>query len=52
MPAQDEALGARRDRFAVGVVPRTDVSQAEARLARARADRIRAEANLEAARAG
>ncbi len=44
-------LEATRDRFEVGEVTRTDVSQAEARLARARADRIRAEANLEASRA-
>jgi outer membrane protein len=36
-------LQATRDRFAVGEVTRTDVSQAEARLARATADRVEAE---------
>ena len=44
-------LQATRDRFAVGEVTRTDVSQAEARVARAKADRIKAEGDLEAARA-
>jgi outer membrane protein len=44
-------LDATRDRFRVGEVTRTDVSQAEARLARATADRIRAEGDLAASRA-
>ena len=44
-------LQATRDRFHVGEITRTDVSQAEARLADARASRIGAEGNLEAARA-
>ncbi len=44
-------LEATRDRFSVGEVTRTDVSQAEARLARAKADRIRAEGDLEVSRA-
>lgn len=44
-------LEATRDRFAVGEVTRTDVFQAEARLARAVADRVRAEGDLEATRA-
>lgn len=44
-------LEAARDQFAVGEVTRTDVSQAEARLARAAAERIRAEGVLESARA-
>ncbi len=44
-------LEATRDRFAVGEVTRTDVFQAEARLARAIADRVQAEGNLESARA-
>ena len=44
-------LQAARDRFHVGEITRTDVSQAEARLADARASRIGAEGNLEAARA-
>lgn len=39
-------LVAAKDRFDVGEITRTDVSQAEARLAGARADRIRAESNL------
>lgn len=43
-------LEATRDRFSVGEVTRTDVSQAEARLARAKADRIQAEGDLENAR--
>ncbi len=43
-------LGATRDRFTVGEVTRTDVSQAEARVARAKADRIQAEGNLENSR--
>ena len=44
-------LQATRDRFHVGEVTRTDVSQAEARSADARASRIAAEGNLEASRA-
>ena len=44
-------LEATRDRFAVGEVTRTDVFQAEARLARASADRVQAEGQLESARA-
>ena len=44
-------LEATTDRFEVGEVTRTDVSQAEARLARATADRIQAEGNLESSRA-
>jgi TolC family type I secretion outer membrane protein len=44
-------LEATRDRFEVGEVTRTDVAQAEARLARATADRIQAKGDLEAGRA-
>ncbi|MFQ5765768.1 MAG: TolC family outer membrane protein [Rhodospirillales bacterium] len=44
-------LAATRDRFEVGEITRTDVHQAQARLARATADRIDAEGNLETARA-
>lgn len=44
-------LEAARDRFQVGEITRTDVSQAEARLSRARADRIQAEGNLTSSRA-
>jgi outer membrane protein len=44
-------LQATRDRFSVGEVTRTDVSQAEARLAQARADRIGAEGTLRASQA-
>ncbi len=44
-------LEAVRDRFEVGEVTRTDVFQAEARLARATADRVEAEGNLEVSRA-
>lgn len=44
-------LEAARDRFRVGEVTRTDVAQAEARLARATADRIRSEGNLTSSRA-
>lgn len=44
-------LEATRDRFRVGEITRTDVHQAEARVARAEADRIQAENNLEATRA-
>lgn len=39
-------LEATRDRFRVGEVTRTDVSQAEARVSRARADRTQAEGDL------
>ena len=38
-------LEATKDRFGVGEVTRTDVSQAESRFSRARADRISAEGN-------
>lgn len=44
-------LEATRDRFRVGEVTRTDVAQAESRLARAKADRIRAEGDLVSSRA-
>lgn len=44
-------LEATRDRFDVGEVTRTDVFQAEARVARATADRVEAEGDLEASRA-
>lgn len=44
-------LEATRDRFEVGEITRTDVHQAEARLARTTADRIQSEGNLEASRA-
>jgi TolC family type I secretion outer membrane protein len=44
-------LEATRDRFQVGEVTRTDVSQSEARLARATADRITAEGSLAVSRA-
>ena len=44
-------LEAARDRFEVGEVTRTDVSQAEARLAGATAERIGAEGDLVASRA-
>lgn len=44
-------LDAARDRFEVGEVTRTDVAQAEARLAQAKADRIRAEGALISSRA-
>lgn len=44
-------LEATQDRFGVGEVTRTDVSQAESRLSRARADRISAEGNLTDSRA-
>jgi outer membrane protein len=42
---------ATRDRFQVGEITRTDVSQAEARVAGATADRIQAEGDLEVVRA-
>ena len=44
-------LQAARDQFEVGEVTRTDVAQAEARLARAIAERVSAEGRLEASRA-
>lgn len=44
-------LEATRDRFNVGEVTRTDVAQAELRLARAKAVRIQAEGDLEVSRA-
>ena len=44
-------LDATRDRFRVGEVTRTDVAQAESKLAQATADRITAEGNLENSRA-
>lgn len=44
-------LDAIRDRFRVGEVTRTDVSQGEARLAGATADRIQAAGNVEQSRA-
>lgn len=44
-------LKATRDRFRVGEVTRTDVSQAESRLARALADRSQAQGDLEISRA-
>ena len=45
-------LEATQDRFEVGEITRTDVHQAEARLAGATADRVKAEGDLEASRAG
>lgn len=42
---------ATSDRFRVGEVTRTDVSQAQARVARSTADRVQAEGNLAASRA-
>lgn len=44
-------LQATRDRFEVGEITRTDVSQAESRLAQAQADRISAAGDLRQARA-
>ena len=44
-------LQATQDRFRVGEITRTDVSQAEARVAGAAADRIQSEGNLNNARA-
>ena len=43
----ERQLEATSDRFEVGEVTRTDVAQAESRLARATADRIASEADLE-----
>lgn len=47
----ERQLQATRDRFSVGEVTRTDVAQARARLARAVADRVRAEGALDTSRA-
>ena len=47
----ERQLEATKDRFSVGEVTRTDVAQAEARVARARADRQTAFGNLEVSRA-
>lgn len=47
----ERQLEATNDRFRVGEITRTDVSQAEQRLSRATADRIQAQGNLEASRA-
>jgi len=47
----NEQLKATRERFDVGEVTKTDVSQAESRLARAVADRIQAQGNLTSSRA-
>lgn len=47
----EQQLQATRDRFEVGELTRTDVAQAESRIARALADRTTAEANLESSRA-
>lgn len=44
-------LEAAQDRFRVGEVTRTDVAQAESRMARAIADKRQADGNVEAARA-
>ncbi len=44
-------LEATRDRFEVGEITRTDVHQAEARLARSKADRIQPAGDLETSRA-
>ncbi len=47
----ERQLQAARDRFEVGEVTRTDVAQAEARVAQAKADRIGSEGNLISSRA-
>ena len=47
----ERQLQAARDRFEVGEVTRTDVAQAEARAAQAKADRIGAKGNLISSRA-
>lgn len=44
-------LEATRDRFEVGEITRTDVHQAEARVARSKADRIQSAGDLETSRA-
>ena len=46
----EKQLQATRDRFAVGEVTRTDVAQAESRVARARADKTQAEGDLVSSR--
>lgn len=51
MAVLQRQLDATRDRFEVGEVTRTDISQAEARLSRARSDLIQAEGTLEISRA-
>lgn len=51
MTVLQRQLDATRDRFEVGEVTRTDISQAEARLSRARSDLIQAEGTLEISRA-
>ena len=45
-------MEAAKERFRVGEITRTDVSQSEARLAQATADRVSAEGNLQSSRAG
>lgn len=47
----ERQLQASRDRFEVGEITRTDVSQSEARLARARSDRVESQGALFASRA-
>ncbi len=47
----ERQLEATQDRFEVGEVTRTDVAQAESRLARATADRIASESDLEVSNA-
>jgi outer membrane protein len=47
----DEQLRQTRDRFNVGEVTRTDVAQAESRLAAARSSALQAESNLSTSRA-
>ncbi len=47
----ERQLQATQDRFSVGEVTRTDVAQAESRLARSKADLQTAEGNLETSRA-
>ncbi|GAB4177827.1 MAG: TolC family outer membrane protein [Thalassobaculales bacterium] len=46
----ERQLEATQDRFRVGEVTRTDVAQASARLSQAKADRVRAEGNLQTSR--
>lgn len=48
----EEQLRQTRDRFNVGEVTRTDVAQAESRLAAARSSALQAESNLSTSRAG
>jgi len=47
----ERQLEASEDRFEVGEITRTDVAQSEARLSRARADRVSAEGALQISRA-